>query len=150
MLVPAPPHLNIYPFPFNSFFTNFELMCKLPFFAKFAFMRDQHVRIQWRYFITCVVENMDSMFSCIFFVRIAMTCIVPRGYLRGPPLKRSRFLGVVLSGGGSLPNSHLCEINMCACINYNGDISLHVWLKIANQNGQWYGRNVLLHFYLCA
>ena len=100
MLVPAPPHLNIYPFPFNSFFTNFELMCKLPFFAKFAFMRDQHVRIQWRYFITCVVENMDSMFSCIFFVRIAMTCIVPRGYLRGPPLKRSRFLGVVLSGGG--------------------------------------------------
>ena len=35
---------------------------------------------------------------------------------------------------------------MCTCINCNGDISLHAWLKIANQNGQWHGRNVLLHF----
>ena len=25
---------------------------------------------------------------------------------------------------------------MSACINCNGDISLHAWLKIANQNGQ--------------
>ena len=31
---------------------------------------------------------MDAMFSCIFNlcdVRIALTCIVPRGYLGGPP-----------------------------------------------------------------
>ena len=35
-----------------------------------------------------------------------------------------------------LPISHLCEIHMCACINCNGDISLHAWLKIPNQNGQ--------------
>ena len=36
---------------------------------------------------------------------------------------------------------------MCTCINCNGDISLHAWLKIVNQNGQCHGRNVLLHFY---
>ena len=35
-----------------------------------------------------------------------------------------------------LPNLHLCEIHMCTCNNYNGDISLHAWLKITNQNGQ--------------
>ena len=46
-----------------------------------------------------------------------------------------------------LPNSHLCEIHMCICMNCNGDISLHAWLKIANQNGQWHGRDVILHFY---
>ena len=45
-----------------------------------------------------------------------------------------------------LPISHLCEFHMCTCINNNGDISLHAWLKIANQNGQWHGRNVLLQF----
>ena len=45
-----------------------------------------------------------------------------------------------------LPNSHLCEIHMHTCINCNGDISLHAWLKIADQNGQWHGRNVLLYF----
>ena len=45
-----------------------------------------------------------------------------------------------------LPNSHLCKIYKCACNNCNGDISLHAWLKITNQNGQWHGRNVLLHF----
>ena len=35
-----------------------------------------------------------------------------------------------------LPISHLCEFHMCICINCNGDILLHAWLKIANQNGQ--------------
>ena len=35
-----------------------------------------------------------------------------------------------------LPISHLCEFHMSICINCNGDISLHAWLKIANQNGQ--------------
>ena len=35
-----------------------------------------------------------------------------------------------------LPISHLCEFHMCTCINCNVDISLHAWLKIANQNGQ--------------
>ena len=29
-----------------------------------------------------------------------------------------------------LLNSHLCEIHMCTCIDCNGDISLHAWLKI--------------------
>ena len=46
----------------------------------------------------------------------------------------------------SLPDSHLCEIHMCTSMNCNGDISLHAWLKIVNQNGQWHGRYVLLHF----
>ena len=53
---------------------------------------------------TRMVSDMDAMFSCIFNLcdvrmRIAITCIVPRCYLRGPPYKISRFLGVVLSGG---------------------------------------------------
>ena len=39
---------------------------------------------------------MDAMYDVR--MRIAIPCMVPRGYLRGPPLKRSRFLGVVLSG----------------------------------------------------
>ena len=46
--------------------------------------------------------------------------------------------------------SHLCEFHMCRCINCNGDISLHAWLKIANQNGQWHGCDVLLQFVWCA
>ena len=41
----------------------------------------------------------------------------------------------------------LCEIHVCTCINCNGDISSHAWLKIVNQNGQCHGRNVLLHLY---
>ena len=45
------------------------------------------------------------------------------------------------------PNSHLCEIHMCTCINCNEGISLHAYLKIVNQNRQWHGRNVLLHIY---
>ena len=45
-----------------------------------------------------------------------------------------------------LPNLHLCEIHMWTCVNSNRDISLHAWLKIANQNSQWHRRNVLLHF----
>ena len=45
-----------------------------------------------------------------------------------------------------LPLSHLCEFHMCTCNNFNGGISLHAWLKLANQNGQWHERNVLLHF----
>ena len=48
-----------------------------------------------------------------------------------------------------LPNSHLCELHMCTCINCNGDISLHAWLKIANQNGHSHGRNALLFLILC-
>ena len=45
-----------------------------------------------------------------------------------------------------LPISHLCEFHMCICINCNGGISLHAWLKIAKQNGQLHGRNVILRF----
>ena len=33
-----------------------------------------------------------------------------------------------------LPNSHLCEIHMCTCINCSGDILSNAWLKIANHN----------------
>ena len=41
-----------------------------------------------------IVSGMDAMFSCIFNLcdvrmRIALTCMVPWGYLRGPPSKRS-------------------------------------------------------------
>ena len=51
-----------------------------------------------------IASDMDAMFSCFFNlcdvrVRMALTCIVPRGYLGGPPSKRNRFLWVVLSGG---------------------------------------------------
>ena len=35
-----------------------------------------------------------------------------------------------------LPIAHLCEIHMCTSIDCNGEISLHAWLNIANQNGQ--------------
>ena len=45
--------------PINSPFTNFAFMRKLPSFTKFAFMRNPHVympSLQWKYFITCVVE----------------------------------------------------------------------------------------------
>ena len=53
---------------------------------------------------TRMVSGIGAMFSCIFILcdvrmRIAITCMVLRGYLMGPPLKISRFLGVVLSGG---------------------------------------------------
>ena len=48
---------------------------------------------KWRYFITCMVE-MGAMLSCIFNLcdvrmRIAITCIVHRGYPRGSSLKKS-------------------------------------------------------------
>ena len=60
-----------------------------------------------------MVSGMDAMFSCIsnlydVRIRIAITCIVPSGYLRGPLLKRSRFLGVVLSGGKSVKEELNC------------------------------------------
>ena len=51
-----------------------------------------------------MVSDIDAMFSCILNLcdvnmRIAVTCIVTRGYLKGSPSKRNLFLGVVLSGG---------------------------------------------------
>ena len=54
-----------------------------------------------------MVSGMEAIFSCIFNLydvrmRITIPCMVPRGCLRGPPLKRSRFLGVILSGGKSV------------------------------------------------
>ena len=51
------------------------------------------------------VSDMDAMTSCIFNLcdvrmRIAIPCIVPRGYLRGPPEKKKSVSGgIVLSGG---------------------------------------------------
>ena len=76
-------------------------MRKLPSFTNFAFMRISHVYIHafiamdilyymhgWKSPIKMVSE-MDAMLSCIFNLcdvrmRIAITCIVPRGYFRGP------------------------------------------------------------------
>ena len=63
-----------------------------------------------------MVSDMDAMFPCIFTVydvrmRIAIPCMVPRGYLMGPPLKISRFLGVVLSGGKSVKEELKCNFN---------------------------------------
>ena len=54
--------------------------------------------------LTRIVSNMDAMCSRIFYLpdvrmHIAITCIVPKGYIRGLPKKIIRFLGVVLSGG---------------------------------------------------
>ena len=46
----------------------------------------------------------------------------------------------------SFTNFALMRNHMFTCINCNGAISLHTWLKIANQNGQSHGPNVLLHF----
>ena len=45
-----------------------------------------------------MVSNMDARFSCIFKLcdvrmRIAMTCIVPRVYLRDPPWKKKTVSG---------------------------------------------------------
>ena len=56
---------------------------------------------------TRMVTDMDAMLSCVFNLcdvrmRIAITCMVPRGYFTGPPWKRSRFLGVVLSHQGEV------------------------------------------------
>ena len=48
-----------------------------------------------------------------------------------------------------LNNVWMNEFYMCTCINCNGDILLHAWVKIAYQNSQRHGRNVLLHFNLC-
>ena len=54
-----------------------------------------------------MISDMDATFFGIFnlcdvHMRIAMTFVIPRGYLRGPPLKRSQFLGVVFIRGKSL------------------------------------------------
>ena len=54
--------------------------------------------------LTRIVGDIGEMFSYIFnlcdgLMPIAMLCNVPRGYFRGPPYKKSRFVGVVLSGG---------------------------------------------------
>ena len=51
-----------------------------------------------------MVSDMDAMFSCIFNLcdvrmRIAISCIVPMGYLGGRPQKKKSVSGVVLSGG---------------------------------------------------
>ena len=51
---------------FNSFFTNLAFMRKLPSFTNFAFMRIPHVYmqlLQWRYFISCMVENRQPEWS---------------------------------------------------------------------------------------
>ena len=38
------------------------------------------------------------------------------------------------------------SVGLHVCVICNGEISLHACLRIANQNGQWHRRNVLLHF----
>ena len=49
-----------------SSFTNIAFMRKLPSFTNFAFMRNLNLYmhlLQWRYFITCVVENRQPEWS---------------------------------------------------------------------------------------
>ena len=93
-------------------------------------MRNQHVYmhlLQWGNIHsmrgwkspTRMVSDMDAlMVFCVFNLcdvrmRIAITCIVPRRCLRDP-LKKSRFLGVVLSGGKSVKK----ELNISQNIWY--------------------------------
>ena len=50
-----------------------------------------------------MVSDIDAMLSCIFNLldvrmRIAMTCIVPRGYFRGSFLKKSVSRGSFIRG----------------------------------------------------
>ena len=64
-----------------------------------------------------MVSGMDAMFSFIFNLydvrmRIALPCMVTRGYLRGPALKSSRFLGIVLTEGRG-GESVMEELNRC-------------------------------------
>ena len=53
-------------------------------------------------------------------MRIAITCIVPRVYFRVPPLKRSLFLEIVLSGGGGVGKEGVNDFYkpVAACIMY--------------------------------
>ena len=60
-----------------------------------------------------MVSGMDAMFSYIFNLcdvrmRIAMTCIVPRGYLRGPP-KKSVSEGSFIRGKSVMNESALAS-----------------------------------------
>ena len=89
----------------SKIFFNLKLSLKSAFSASFALIAMEifHYMHDWKS-PTRMVSHRDAMLSCIFHwcdvrMRIDITPMVPRGYLRGPPLKRIRFLGVVLSGG---------------------------------------------------
>ena len=64
----------------------------VPSFTNFAFMRIPHVymhQLQWRYFITCMVENRQPEWSvtwtqCYLAFLICAMCYF-RGYFRGSP-----------------------------------------------------------------
>ena len=54
-----------------------------------------------------MVSDMDAMFSCIInlcdvLTRIAITCIVPRGYIRGSSLKNKSVSGGSFTRGKSV------------------------------------------------
>ena len=62
-----------------------------------------------------MVSGMDAMLSCIFTscdvrMRIAITCTLCPGATSGVLIKKSRFLGVVLSGGKTVKE----ELNVLA------------------------------------
>ena len=63
-----------------------------------------------------MVSEIDAMFSCLFNLcdvrmRIALTCIVPRGYLRGP--KKSVSGGSFIRGKSVKKELILCPRFLC-------------------------------------
>ena len=61
-----------------------------------------------------MVSGIGAMFSCIFIlcdvrIRIAITCMVLRGYLMGSPLKLSRFPGEFAKGRVKIITKRQCE-----------------------------------------
>ena len=67
-----------------------------------------------------MVSDMDAMFSCILNlcdVRMckAITCNVPRGYLKGPPEKKKSLSGGSFIRGKSVKE----ELNICDRKNSN-------------------------------
>ena len=110
-------------------------MRKLPSFTEFAFIRNQHVYMHsfkmemfhymlgWK-LLTRMVSDMDAMFSCKFNLcdvrmHIAIACIVPRGPPQGSPLKRRRFLWLLLSGGSRLLGR--VKALKYFCVNYGDE-----------------------------
>ena len=62
-----------------------------------------------------MIKDKEAMFSCIFNLcdvrmRIAMTCIVPRGYLKGSSLKPKSVSGGSFIRGKSVKEELICKI----------------------------------------
>ena len=63
-----------------------------------------------------MVSDMDAIFSCIFNLcyvrmRIAITCIVPKGYLRGSSLKKKSVSGGSFFRGKSVKEELIVVFN---------------------------------------